>query len=815
MQTIQYSNIPNVNFSNASREEAPKTRPPKAIASAQKSEPKSQKAVITPPSLCDRYSFEQIIGRGSQGTIYRAKRLKDGTQVAVKQLNVHSVKTWKEYELFHREASVLESLDIRGIARFYEAIDCLEDEPPCSYIVQEWIKGKSVQQMLNEGHRFTMTEVYDILIQTLEILKKLHSHEPPIIHRDIKPSNLMLTPTETNSSYRVTLIDFGAVANPQVQGGGSTMAGTYGYMPPEQLMGAPTPACDVYALAAVGVQLFTGIAPANLPTKDFTLLFEPEMQSKPHELVSLLRQMLNPKAEDRLTDIQAIINRLEQFKNGNYSNDQIATKNTHTLGIDYEEKLHELTSVFEPGAIELWKDLPDVSPRFVPFAYQQQLKNVTGLIPAELRLQIYKHTIKQNWSVLYHKYIRPACIAIIVFILCFLMFRFCGWTESIDLIFWGIILSLLFTFIITLIILDATHPNDKKTTWAKTKLPLNESDYSIYSSQILKLIEKGRKTIATIIDIQYVPFPDDWVIAHSNPREIPLESLQPHPKFVIRYRFNPPDDLREEDIIHEYTTHDLPNEKPGDLLPILYYIISLEERDIVYSMPYPIPLNDLAEPSLVLDHSISEFIHPQIDIDEYLSKDTQSNITKLNQAGSVEELNQLLKRLDFTKQTSSAEEFTQLFIGSDDTEHEPSKHANRYHPDDIHAYVHAFKSYLQIKSPAFISIHYNCIKQFDSLIRLIMNSEIRFIVNSDESYPLIETIADILAQYLTETPVNQLNDMPQMLSQFIRIEHYLNNNYEISASNKLRDAFLNIYRSGEMTWESKELLEEYRDQRLQ
>ncbi|MBO4351184.1 MAG: serine/threonine protein kinase, partial [Proteobacteria bacterium] len=437
MQTLQYNNIPNVNFSNASREEAPK----KAHASAQQSEPKPQGAVITPPSLSDRYCFKQIIGRGTQGTVYRAKRLKDGTDVAIKQLNVHSVKTWKEYELFHREASVLESLDIRGIARFYEAIDCLEDEPPCSYIVQEWIKGKSVQQMLNEGHRFTMTEVYDILIQTLEILKKLHRHEPPIIHRDIKPSNLMLTPSETNSSYRVTLIDFGAVANPQVQGGGSTMAGTYGYMPPEQLMGAPTPACDIYALAAVGVQLFTGIAPTNLPTKDFTLIFEPEMQSKPHELVSLLRQMLNPKAEDRLTDIQAIIDRLEQFKIGNY---KIVTKNTHTLGIEYEDKLHELTSVFDPGAIELWKDLPDASPRIVPFAYQQQLNNETGSIPAELRQQI----IKRNWSVLFQNYIRPACTWIIIFILCFLMLQFCGWTQSIALIFWGIIFSLLFSFII-------------------------------------------------------------------------------------------------------------------------------------------------------------------------------------------------------------------------------------------------------------------------------------------------------------------------------------------------------------------------------
>ena len=812
MQTIQYNNA-NVAFSNTALEEASKTPPPQASVSAPQNKQKPQTDIITPPSLCDRYCFEKIIGQGTQGTVYQAKRLKDGNDVAIKQLNVHSVKNWKDYELFHREASVLESLDVPGIARFYEAIDCLEDEPPCSYIVQEWIKGKSIQQMLNEGHRFTMAEVYDILIQSLKILEELHHHEPPIIHRDIKPSNLMLTPSKVNSSYQVTIIDFGAVANPQVQGGGSTMAGTYGYMPPEQLMGAPTPASDIYALAAVGVQLFTGIAPGNLPTKDFTLIFEPEMQNKPHELVSLLRQMLNPKAEDRLTDIQTIRERLEQFKLGNYL---IATKRGHALNAEYEDKLHELVSIFDPGAMELWKDLSDTAPRDVPLTYRNALSNIKGQVPFSIRLQSFKLSVKQKWSQLFYNYIKPALIATIIFACFYLINRFWDWVKGTDKVSFNIILSVIVTIVYLYIFYtNKISNNDNNRDIPKpTKLQMNKSNDSECTVKMIKLMEEGRKTIATIVDIQYVPIPDAWVVAHSKPKEIPLESFQPHPQFIIRYRFNPPDDLREEDIIHEYTTHELPNENPGDLLPILYMIESLGGQDAVYSIPYPIPLHDLVEPSLVVDHSKSAFIHPQIDIDVWLSAEAQSTIDKLNRAQSLEELNQIIKRLDF-KQTSSVEEFTQFFIGSDYTERESSNHANRYHLDDIYAYIHTFKSYLQIKSTSFISIHYNCIKQFDSLIRFIVNSGIKYIVKSDESEPLIETIADILAQYLTETPANQLNDMPQMLSQFIRIEHYLNSNYEISASNKLRDAFLNIYRSGEMTWESKELLEEYRDQRLQ
>ena len=99
---------------------------------------------------------------------------------------------------------------------------------------------------------------------------------------DIKPSNLMLTPLE-NGRYKVTLLDFGAVANPQVQNGGSTVAGTYGYMPPEQLMGQAQPASDIYALAALAVEMLSGTSPADIAVCDFKLVIEPYLQHLPHK----------------------------------------------------------------------------------------------------------------------------------------------------------------------------------------------------------------------------------------------------------------------------------------------------------------------------------------------------------------------------------------------------------------------------------------------------------------------------------------------------------------------------------------------------
>ena len=62
--------------------------------------------VMTPPELADRYRFIKALGEGAQGKVFLAQRLLDGKQVAIKQLRIDSIKTWKEYTLFHREAEV-------------------------------------------------------------------------------------------------------------------------------------------------------------------------------------------------------------------------------------------------------------------------------------------------------------------------------------------------------------------------------------------------------------------------------------------------------------------------------------------------------------------------------------------------------------------------------------------------------------------------------------------------------------------------------------------------------------------------------------
>ena len=539
--------------------------------------------MVTPPSLADRYVFCSEIGRGSQGKIIRAIRKSDYQTVVIKQLNINSIKNWKEYDLFHREADVLSQLNIDGVAKFYEAIDCLEDIPPCSYIVQEFIPGASLQKMLNDGHRFKQENVFDILIQLLLILKELHEHDPAVIHRDIKPSNIMLTPDD-NGDLKVTLIDFGAVANPQVQGGGSTMAGTFGYMPPEQLMGKPEPASDIYAVGALAVQLFCGKSPADIKMKDFRLIFEPEMQDKPHALVTTLRQMLEPKFEDRLVDINEIVQRLDNFKKGYFELTGIADSD---YNFDYEQKIKNLRYIGESGSIDLWQQLPDMG-RKIPNAYVERLN--LGCCCVDDSHYILKKT-HDTWE----RFI--TLFLIIFFGLVMISCAFAGYPIL------GLFGVLLWLFV------PAVNSIFDKV--GKRNVPFRLSPYDMVlipveeSVTVAKsVMATGRKGMATITDILYLPV-SKKDIEHDENIDENIFVNHGLPNFLVKYKFNPPDDNREEDLEHKFITHVEPENHyaVGDPLPILYEIKDSYFYDLVYSMPYPVPVQDMQSLSHLIDCS--------------------------------------------------------------------------------------------------------------------------------------------------------------------------------------------------------------------
>ncbi len=109
------------------------------------------------------------------------------------------------------------------------------------------------------------------------------------------------------SEKRIYLVDFGAVQE-RIRTtvlGGSTIVGTYGYVPFEQFSGQTVPASDYYALGATLLFLLTHQHPADFPVENMKPKFD-ETVAASAIFLRLLDGLLEPSVEKRLASPEAI-----------------------------------------------------------------------------------------------------------------------------------------------------------------------------------------------------------------------------------------------------------------------------------------------------------------------------------------------------------------------------------------------------------------------------------------------------------------------------------------------------------------------------
>jgi serine/threonine protein kinase len=255
-----------------------------------------------------RYQLAELLGEGGSGSTYRAIRLEDGAAVAIKILSLRHLNDWKQLELFEREAKVLSQLNHPQIPKYLEYFHVDTPENRAFYIVQQLAPGKPLTAWVQAGWRGTEADVRDIARQLLEILQYLHQHVPPLIHRDLKPHNII-----RNEDGRVFLVDFGAVQavynNTLLKG--STVAGTFGYMAPEQFRGLAVPASDLYGLGATILYLLTHRSPADLPQARLKLSFRAHVNIS-DRFADWLEMMLEPDTSERFPSADVALDALKK-----------------------------------------------------------------------------------------------------------------------------------------------------------------------------------------------------------------------------------------------------------------------------------------------------------------------------------------------------------------------------------------------------------------------------------------------------------------------------------------------------------------------
>lgn len=136
-----------------------------------------------------------------------------GEEVAAKVLTVRGLRSWKQLDLFEREAAALRALRHPGIPHYRGFWSEKGTAGPRFVLVQELAQGSSLAALVATGARPGEAEVARMARDALRILRYLASRRPPVAHRDVSPANLVVRPIlPGDQDSCVALVDFGAVA---------------------------------------------------------------------------------------------------------------------------------------------------------------------------------------------------------------------------------------------------------------------------------------------------------------------------------------------------------------------------------------------------------------------------------------------------------------------------------------------------------------------------------------------------------------------------------------------------------------------------
>jgi serine/threonine protein kinase len=165
----------------------------------------------------------------------------------------------------------------------------------------EYVEGVSLARRIEEGGTFDPQEARHLFLELLAVLEYLHGRAPPVLHRDIKPANIIV-----RTDGRPALVDFGSVRSVLApDDGGSTIVGTYGYMPFEQYMGQASPSSDLYALAATFLHLLTGRPPRDFVNHEGRIDV-PATLPGDARLARVIERLLLPSPTDRFQSAGAV-----------------------------------------------------------------------------------------------------------------------------------------------------------------------------------------------------------------------------------------------------------------------------------------------------------------------------------------------------------------------------------------------------------------------------------------------------------------------------------------------------------------------------
>lgn len=263
------------------------------------------------PAQIDRFKIKQILGKGAQGVVYLAQDSSLDRDVAIKAVKIKGLSNSpKDIEHLLSEAKTVSKMQHANIVSIYD-VGTYNNQP---YLVLEYIKGKSLDQLINKS--VSVSKGITLMQQILSGMAA--AHKADIVHCDIKPANILVT-----EKGEAKITDFGlshlADGNNQSYEG---LIGTPQYMAPEYIETQKhQKVSDVFSLGAVFYEMLCGQT-AFKGNNVYQLLNaiannEVVRPSSINELIdekidAVLLKALHKKPEDRYSDAQQMLDDINQ-----------------------------------------------------------------------------------------------------------------------------------------------------------------------------------------------------------------------------------------------------------------------------------------------------------------------------------------------------------------------------------------------------------------------------------------------------------------------------------------------------------------------
>jgi uncharacterized RDD family membrane protein YckC len=263
----------------------------------------------------DHFEIRGLLGEGGMGRVYLAHDLSLDRPVALKFLR---------RELASNPALIARLVDeARAQARLQHpnvvTIYYIGNFEGASYFVMEYVRGKTLAELLEKDGPLPWGDILEYVIQTARALAAAHARG--MIHRDVKPSNLLLGEVAGPAQRpEIKVADFGlATSGEQAEG---KFAGTPYYAAPEQLGGAaPDFRGDIYSLAITFYELLTGHVPFKADSLEAIAELHrsaprPQIANPiaPWRLRQLIVEMMDPDPRRRPESYDVLLSRLESLR---------------------------------------------------------------------------------------------------------------------------------------------------------------------------------------------------------------------------------------------------------------------------------------------------------------------------------------------------------------------------------------------------------------------------------------------------------------------------------------------------------------------